>query len=884
MRHAIFVTILLILATQFALAGAGSDQPSGINITNPYANNVNWAQVCWNTAGQADSLVMIGQNTDFSRYIYDATLTTNHCVVVKNLQPSTLYYYSVASCTDPVGGKMCARTDTNWSSAPWPTDVATFTTVPSTSGPMAFSAFAWGPSYMYQGSGINVGISLIQNSGVITAQQAMVVTEASIDGISCLPGSGLGATCGNTGITLSMLCNSNKEMSQSSTNNYPIFLLQNLPFKGDYVCWTNYFGEPAMEARIVASGGQLKTSRLGPSNLGHSLRLIFQMIDYSNNQTIPITEPLKVTYNFTVLPPAQFTVTPPTNFPPIPNWNKVVFNAAKWGPPSCQQLQTANNNYNTIIYMNADFTSAGSNQDPWDTYTYDGSRVFKQIGDWLDGVAGPQWQPNHAYNTGDLIVANGFTQVNISAGNSGATQPSFNPAPGGNTADWGTTWTNAGNTAYWNQCSEVVGIQYLNWAVNEPKWQGTAEWNIFPWGMYMDFLRQGDVLNENCNGGSTCSGLNAKANTRFGANILTSGFADENFVFTYYPNQTGTVRALPYNINMLLVNWLETGIQPTNELRARLDLLIQTIAEAINYNPLEGANHYVCCYSAPNYNVGLWAMTLIHAYDVQKYMGVQPDARIPVELMKLLDWFYSTQVNLLGTDSTFPYEPWTVPFNCSIFRDNDCKYDQGGLNNLVSPAYAWVGAVYGDSCTLPTSGAKCWDVADQLFTKAFYDGYQGTAKNYNQLFQDFPNYVGWRSGTMPGTDSYVLPTHNPLADPYPDVIGPYPSGARPAKPTAGNVSSTGATITWYTYEQAVSTVVKVGINPNNINNETDCGPSVYTGVDNLWINTCSITGLDPSTLYYFGVGGTDAANNFAFSAVDSTNNPSVGTLAFTTTQ
>ncbi len=452
--------------------------------------------------------------------------------------------------------------------------------------------------------------------------------------------------------------------------------------------------------------------------------------------------------------------------------------------------------------------------------------------------------------------------------------------------DWGTSWINAGNKSYWTKCSEIIAMQYLNWAVNAPKWDGTSEWNIFPWGMYMDFLRQGDVLNENCDGGQTCSGLNAASNWRFGANVLTypaPGFVDENFVFTYYDNQTGTVRALPYNINVLLVDWLETGIQPTNELKARVDLLLQTIAEVVAYNPLDGANHYKCCYSAPNYNVGLWAMTLIHTYDVQVHMGAHPDARIPIELMRLLDWFYSTQINLMGDDNTFPYEPWTVPYNCSIFQNNDCSYDQGGLNNLVAPAYAWLGAVYGDSCKLTTSGAKCWDVADQLFSKAFSDGYQGTSKNYNQLFQDFSNYVGWRTGTIAGTDSYVLPAHNRLANPYADVIGPYPSGAYPAKPTAGNITNSSATITWYTYERAVTTLVKVSTNPNNINTETDCGASVYTGTDNVWINTCKVSGLKPATLYYFGVGGTDAASNVAFSAVDSTNNPDVGTLNFSTT-
>jgi hypothetical protein len=886
MRHTIFITILLVLAAQFAMAGAGNDQPTNITVTNPYSNNINWAQICWNTNNPSDSLVMLGENLDFSRQIYDTTITTNHCVVVKNLQPNNTYYYSVASCTDPVGGQPCVRTDSNWSVAPWPTTTPNFTTVQSTSGPIAYSAFAFGPNYVYQGSTINVPISILQTSGVVKPTYLMVIAEASIDGISCLPGTGLGNTCGNTGIALAMLCNGNRELVNPATNNYPVNLVSGQPYNSDYSCY-DLFGEPAMEARIVANGGQLHASSHGrASTLSHTLRLIFQVVDVSQ-QKIPIGDPVKLTYQFSIVPPAQFKVTAPTSFPPIPNYSRAIFTAAKWGPQMCSNLMQANSQG---IYLNADFNANSSNSEApgyWDTYTYDGNRVFKETGERFDGVTGGQWQPNHAYSPGDLIVANGYTQVNISPGNSGSNPPAFNPNPGGTTLDWGTSWTNAGNKAYWTQCSEIIGMQYLNWAVSVAKWAGSDEWNIFPWGMYMDYLRQGDVLNENCNGGPTCSGLNALSDWRFGANILTyptPGFVDENFVFTYYPEQSGTVRALPYNVNVLLVNWLETGVQPTNELKARVDLLLQTIGEVAAYNPLDGPNHYKCCYSAPNYNVGLWAMTLINTYNVQAYLGAQPDARIPIELMKLMDWFYSTQVNLLGNDNSFPYEPFTIPYNCSIFDMQNCTAGMGGLNNLVAPAYAWLGAVYGDSCTLPTSGSKCWDAADLLFSKAVTDGWQGGPKNYNQLYQDFSNYIGWRTGTMPGTDSYVLPPHNPLGNSYPDVIGPYPSGAYPAKPTAGNITNSGATITWYTYERAVSTVVRVGTDPNNINIETDCGPSVYTNTDNLWINTCHISGLQSSTFYYFGVGGTDAASNFAFSAVDPTNNLYGDWFNFTTTQ
>jgi hypothetical protein len=871
MRNETFIACLVAFAAQAAMAGAGSDQPTNITITNPYKNLASQAQFCWNTVNQSDSLVMIGETGNFSRQVHDGTLTTNHCVVVSYLQPNQLYYYSVASCTDPVNGKQCARTDTNWSSAPWPTNTPTFTTASSTSGSLAFAAFASGPSYTYQSATMEVGINLIQTSGVMSQDYIMFVTSASVDGYSCMPGTLLGANCGQTGIALTMLCDNSREEVNPPTNNYPVTVWTGQVYTGDYFCWNAALGEPGMEAKIVA--GQLALS-----GLAHTLKLTFQLVNYKTNTAVG--DPQSITYRFSAFAPPRFKVTAPTSFPPIPNYVGAIYTAGRWGALVCNRLTAANAQG---IYLNTNLSVGTSEWNPWNTYTYDGNRVFKYMSELFDGVTGGQWQPNHSYSVGDTIVYGGYTQVVTYAGTSGNSPPPFTSNPGDYIRDGSAFWSNAGNKQYWTNCSETIGMQYLNWALNVAKWTYTNEWNIFPWGMYMDFLRQGDVLNENCDGGPTCSGLNAASNLRFGANILTyptQGYGDQAFTYTYYMNQVGTIRDLPYNTNVLLVDWLETGVPPANELRKRVDMLLQTVSEATKYDPTGPNNNYVCCYSASNFNVGLWAMTLIETYNVETYMNSAPDARIPVELMKLLDWFYSTQANQLGNDYTFPYQPWAVPYNCSIFNDNSCANNTGwGLNELIAPAYAWLGAVYGDSCKLSTSGAKCWDAADQLFGNA-WQGFTGSNKNFNQLFQDFSNYVGWRTGTMPGTDSYVLPTHNKLAEPYPDIIGPYPSAAYPAKPIASNITNSTATITWYTFEMATSTVVKVGTDSNNINIETDCGPGIYTGSDNIWINTCNISGLKPNTQYFFGVGGTDAANNFAFSAVD----PASDYFKFTTMQ
>ena len=150
---------------------------------------------------------------------------------------------------------------------------------------MAFTPLAFGPGYVYQGSGITVGISLLQTSGVLSDKYVMIVTDARIDGMSCLPGTLLGAPCGNTGISLTMLCDGDKERVNPPTNNYPgVFVYSWPPYKGDYFCWNTFFKEPAMDARIVAIG-----ARLHDSVLSHTLQLTFQLVDYP--QQIPVGDP-----------------------------------------------------------------------------------------------------------------------------------------------------------------------------------------------------------------------------------------------------------------------------------------------------------------------------------------------------------------------------------------------------------------------------------------------------------------------------------------------------------------------------------------------------------------------------------------------------------------
>jgi hypothetical protein len=217
------VMVVLTIST-LALAGAGNDQPTNLTVTTPVLGNYNEANICWHTNNASDSLVMIGNaaaGNSFSRQVYINQQVTSHCVLVTNLEPGQTYSYSVASCTTSHMSGQCARTDTNWSSAPFPGSSNPFTTG-TPSGAAAFSAIPWGANYVYQGNGINVGVTIIQTGGTPTSSDALVVTAADIDGYSCLPGHLLGSTCHN--ITVSLLCNGPEVQGGASTNNYPVYL------------------------------------------------------------------------------------------------------------------------------------------------------------------------------------------------------------------------------------------------------------------------------------------------------------------------------------------------------------------------------------------------------------------------------------------------------------------------------------------------------------------------------------------------------------------------------------------------------------------------------------------------------------------------------------
>lgn len=882
--QALFLSFVIVFGVSLAHAGEGPDQPTNIQchlsdgttcpvvLTGSSLADLNHVTFTWDTTLSSDSMIQItsayatagggcaiNPSADFAKNWYDSTHVTHHSIVVPIApSPSSVvcnqYTYTAVSNSGTFTGNPPRGTPTA-SSAPWPSTPAFFVApyIQVAGTPVySMNIFGGGGYNIYQGAGANLGTNIDLVSGQFTSNEIMATIQASVDGQTCNTGSPTnlqGSSCGSTGVVFRTICVGGYEIVNPNTNNYEVHRFSTGALSGEYFCPSHFVGQPGLQFRIVPSTG----TTLG----NHVLTVQTQTVNSSSQALIGSPQSGSWTFNVQAVP--TFTVVAPTVFPAVPDYNQYVANIATIVAGKCNMWNTA---FANGVFFNDSASATQTAFDPWSWFNYDGNRVSLQSGDLMATfiAAGGSWASGHVYFIGDHIVVSGFPQIVTTAGTSGGSTPAFSSTPGTTISETGSTvqWTNGGNKTYWNACADNIGLQYLDWAEVVARYGVDAEWNRFMWGPFMNFYsRQGDVLNENCNGPSTCTGLSAQAAERGTANILVSGLNPQVFTQSYYINPIGTLRNLPYSINTLLVNWLQSGVKPTLDLNARVDMMLQVDDGIINYDPFAPN---ACCWQAPNFDIGLQVEDYESIYDVEHYLTPgQEDTRIPAAVKGILTWFNAKQYNLTGTDFTYSYQPWTqVLGNLSV---------EVGLNNLIANGYAWLQAITGDTCTI--NGRGCWAISDEMFEHA-WDGYPNdqTAKYANQVMQDFSNIVGWRTNQFPGTDEYQLPTHNARETSHPDVVGPFNAQSYPPgypQCNTGTLTSTGCTIQWYTFEDNIAPIVKISTSANGTSPQTfTCGSSVFS-LDNLWFNTCTLTGLNPSTHYYFAVGGVDAAGNHALS-------------------
>jgi hypothetical protein len=903
MRRMLLILLLLTGATAFAVdlcgaQGTGSDKPTNCQIT--WNTSPPSATFTWNTVNLSDSMVMTCEaacGSAFSpfRQNYDATLTRTHSVNVPYLQPNSfVYWWSVASCT---AGPNCPSGSRSWSTAPFngiSSGQASYVTGPTAhpAGTLSWFAEMQGPQNAWQDptgyASIAVGINNVVLDGTWPSNNGVYTTVVTVDGQSCLPAilgtsSTLGSACGTTGILFQFVCNGN-EPNSPSTNNYNLRTGAG-SFPNTYRCG-NVPQEPSFVALMYGNG---------PTAIGaHTLSITMQAT--IGTTQVPLGSPVVAGWTFNINAYPAFTPIAPSSFPAIPSYGTWLARIATKGTYEVSQFANA---FSQGAFCNDNYSPTQTAYDPCSTFNYDGNMIYKYLGDQAASV-NATWASGHSYNVGDQILdTNGCVETVEEgfAGTSRGTQPTWPacPASAGQVTHDGSTlrWVGGGSKDYWNQASEVIGMPYLDWT-NIVGYKGLTggggidnESNIFPFGPVMDFYRQNDTYTGNCNSGGGCAGLAAGAINYF-AGVNRANYVNTNIVpFVYWGVAVGTIRTLPYNFEAMLAQCEITnnagGCMNNPEMTRRRNLLLNTIDASVTYSPRDGVvSTYACCIDAPVFDYGLVSAALVYDYDLQSYLGLTPDNRIPVQLMRLNDWLVAKFYNLTGSDYTFPYGPWTVGNNTRV--GNYLSSQQ--LDNLSAPWMAWLWAMNGgDTCTFPTSGLGCRAVADQLFTTTL-NAMPFSGKSFNEEYEWLNNFTGWRTGvaldgvtSFPAADHYVLPNHNSLGGAYVDVVGPFNGQTFPCLPISGcpsgwpsvsAITSNTALATWYTFEQIDNTQqVKLGSTATTPTSTFNCSPVSSTfaggGTLNLWVNTCLVTGLSPSTTYYFAVCGTDVVSNSACS-------------------
>jgi len=851
--------------------GTGNDVPCITSVTTPYNGDPTKAQVCASTQHPADFLIETyytvnsynSPDADYYPY-YDATMQTSHCGMINGLMPGgKTYVFNVATCsTGPGGGGPppfnCKRTDPHYSVAPignGQSNGMPLTTATPTGSSFTWASFVTGSApYIYAGHSTNLAVSnQWLTGGNSVAPSYIFVTSITVDGQACAQ-SGTGGECGvggnDTGIHTQFIAD-NSEVPSRGTANYDTYVAQSGSYAGHYFVSNspsvmNAFGLGKTFVQIAAA------PTLGNGN--HTLTVTMQAADSTQHS---IASPVSFSYSFSVYAQPTFAVTPPASYPPIPNFAGYWQYLAQYGAADAQQFVSSEVNL-PGQYLNDNFSSSMT-VNGYGMWNYDGARVAYGIADELKTINN-SWQASQSYSLWEVIFDGTNVEVVSTAGHSGNNPPSWNSTVGGTTSDGTVRWTNVGSSNWWTAIAERIHDQVRDWQLFHAHYTTDSEWNRFTDGNDMHCHR----FNSVCDG--------SLPDTRAVEYFLhpffspSGGWANVNqrIIWNGVAPETDTWRDLEYEIEALYNYWVMSGSAPVdnniNELTRRVDLGVSGIAELVQYNPFNTSG-----LGLASFDIGLRAEALYHYWQVMQFMGQAPDSRIPIEVGKMLDWTYSHEFNLTGYDYNLPYTLWVIPYGSQMYN-----YEQSDLNMLLAPAYAWYGAINGgENCVLPTSQARCWDAADTMFQHAFANVY-GASKEFSQLYKGMADYIGWRTGTIAGTDSSILPSHNPYTGSPAISIEPYPQSEWAADVAVSNIGSTNATFSWYNTQAVTNTLVKCYANSNLTGTPvvaTGGTNSLVAGSDNLYFNQLTINGLGPGAMYFCAVGGANG-NGTALSAYD----------------
>ncbi len=827
----------------------------------------NTAHVCWTTSRPSDSEVEVGYNGAGPQYVV-ADLTfgkvTSHCVDVPSNEPGKEYQITVASCQSPDGigwyGLECARYNPTLSVAPTVyqqhTGFQYQIAMPPPGSPQWTALIASAtPKTITAGKALNIDVFALLQGG--SMPNYLVATAITMDGQPC-PAAPAGAVCGSTGFKV-VIAPSNGEVISPATENYSTAVGSSGAFRGDFfISAPSVFGftQPGILLRIVSLAGNARSA-----TAVHNVKVTFQAANSSGQF---YGNPVVVKWGFTVVPPPTFTATTPSSYPPITGASSYLA-AIPFGVGKLIYDQQQNQQYGK--YNNDNYSPILTVYDPWSTFNYEGSNVANNFAKWADmikGLAKYAFKATSMYSIGDLATDGRFVYVVTRAGVSGSTV-SFNQQVGSTTTSGTVIFSNVGDKTWWRAQMQRILIPYLNWA--DAGAQGNwMEWNLFARMLSVDAEVEGNKLAENCDG-QGCEGLQLKALQHLASPLVTGG-TGATIVWSYKFPPLATLRGLPYAIELLDSIWVTSGQRVTtdngvvDEGERRIELLKQVLREYMNCVPIVSATNPLPCLSAPpSYDIGLGLKAAVHHEVVRQAMGEGIDPELAVVIGQMLDWFYKYQFNETGSDYTSPYELWMYPAGPNM--GTSYLYNRG-LDDMLAPFYAWWGAMNGGTaCTLPQSGVGCWAAADAVFQYGVSEGFMGT-KGFNEAFEDWYDFIGWRSGTLSPDCDGEAPCDNPTEGVIPNQMEPYPAAEWPQPPSA-TVAGGMVNVTWYNYAHCQSPYVEFWQGSGTATKASCSGSNTFVdGSDTLWLNKCSFI-APPAGTYTFGVGCTDDQGNQSYS-------------------
>ncbi len=228
------------------------------------------------------------------------------------------------------------------------------------------------------------------------------------------------------------------------------------------------------------------------------------------------------------------------------------------------------------------------------------------------------------------------------------------------------------NRAHWKRCAQLAFEPYKDDTIGT-KAGFVTEPNQFPYGMAMNFLRTGDTTDQQA------------------VNYLATNQA---YLLYYsgsvYPESS---RVSAYMMDDRLAAEIDGAQRVVPFMLRGVDVMLGYLDQSYNLS-LSNPNQQE--YNIHPFLIGLAMESLITYYELDVAEGNTPDARIPLEIKKVLDWWEATQY--VKKTHTLAYGAYDYPANPALVPGT--LFDATELNDLVATAWAWYWYKTGNSTYL----------------------------------------------------------------------------------------------------------------------------------------------------------------------------------------